>query len=246
MSQRVRHHRRRNGLVDGVFVVVLMVGGLCGLIGLRVALLAFSDVAGGWADLLLFGVIGLAATAVWWWRQRIRRRAAQAIEQWERTAGWEPVLLGQRWPWVDMVRWAETVTVLRAYRKPGLIVGLVEFAENGLGAAVDRHAGRAAFAIVTLARPAPTGAVRVYREVAARRRGEDEFRRRFRVIGGELSPALQRAHVDGEVPAWTCTGDQMFVFVPLDGPLWPWHLERAAAKARRVVELSAVEVGEDG
>jgi hypothetical protein len=152
------------------------------------------------------------------------------------------------------VRWADTVTVLRAYRKRvggfAVVTGELAFTENGLGATVDRRDGHAAFAVVALPQPAPSMAVRLRRQPPRPRHGEDEFRRRFVLLGtGSPGPALRDAHVHGDVPPWTLVDDELFAFVPLDGPLRPIDLEETARRAVRVVSLlglAAVEVGEDG
>ena len=189
-----------------------------------------------------------------WWRRRRERRAAGEMAGWVATGGWEPAS-PRPWPWQGLVRWPDTVTVLRAYAKRvegfPIVTGELEFRDDGLGTSVDRRDGRAAFAVVALPQPAPSMAVRVYRN-PLRREGDDEFERRFRPVGAEShrldSPELRAAHVRGDIPPWTLIEDELFVFVPLDTPLRPRDLEEAVRKAIRVVHLLglAVEISEDG
>lgn len=200
----------------------------------------------------------IAALGAWWSHRE--RRAAREVARWVATDGWEPVP-PRPWPWRELVWSADTVTVLRAYTKRvdgfPVVTGELSFVDSALGAAVDRLAGYAAFAVVTLPQPAPSMAVRVHRNPRGRRAGDDEFRRRFRPVGAEShrldNPELRAAHVRGDVPPWTLIEDELFVFVPLDRPLRPGDLEETVRRAIRVVRLLdvgadelAVEVGENG
>jgi len=229
----------------------------CGL--LSAATVAVNKLFGGAARPVIFFLLVGVVFARSWWRRRRQRRADSELRHWEGTAGWEPAT--RSWPWEQLVRFADTVQVLRAYAKRvdgfPVVTGELTFVDDGLGTTVDRRAGQAAFAVVTLPRPAPSMAVRVYRNPLRRREGDDEFRRRFRPVGTVShrldNPELQAAHVRGDIPPWTLIEDELFVFVPLDGPLRPRDLEEAVRKAIRVVRLldvgadeSAVEVGEDG
>ena len=232
MAGPVRSHRRVSSLS-----VALIVFGLFGAVVLvltlfQVGMMAVNDLVGFPGQLALWGGLLAFVVARHLLRARRARQAARELKQWEQTAGWEPAVW--RWPWQALVRWPDTVTVLRAYQKGALRVGELVFADNGLGATVDRRAGRAAFAIVTLPQPVPPRAVRVRRTVPRLRAGEDPFDHRFQPVG-EISAGLRAAHLAGEIPPWTVTGDELFVFVPLDGPLRPRDLEETARRAQRVV-----------
>lgn len=264
MSEPVRSHRRASPVVDGLVVGGLIIGLLLALVLLRIAAFTVDELFGGVGFLVVVTVIGGVAAVRAWLRSSRGLRAHDELRHWERTAGWEPA--AWRWPWQGLVRWAETVTVLRAYAKRvegfPVRVGELEFDDNGLGTAVDRRSGRAAFAIVGLARPVPSMGVRVRRQPPRLRAGEDEFRHRFAPVGLDADrladPALRAAHVRGDIPPWTAIGDELFVFVPLDGPLRPRDLDEAARRAILAVRLlkldaggsavagSPVEVGEDG
>ncbi|RSM58441.1 hypothetical protein DMB66_29710 [Actinoplanes sp. ATCC 53533] len=245
---------------------VLMLGGMiiapllaCGL--LSVLVVAANEVFGAAVRPVTCGIFVGCVFVHFWWRRRREQRAAREVAGWVATGGWEPVS-PRPWPWQGLVRWADTVTVLRAYAKRvegfPVVTGELEFSDNGLGTSVDRRDGRAAFAVVTLPQPAPSMAVRAHRNAVRRGEGDDdEFRRRFRPVGAEShrldNPELRAAHVRGDIPPWTLIEDELFVFVPLDRPLRPRDLEEAARKAIRVVRLLdvgadelAVEVGEDG
>ncbi|MEU8610290.1 hypothetical protein AB0C29_20095 [Actinoplanes sp. NPDC048791] len=250
----VRSHRRANPLIGALLVGGMVFGLLIAVVLLRVAMLALSDVFGGIGFLVVIGVISVTAIGRASLQGRRRQRAADELRHWERTAGWEPA--PWRWPWQSLVRWPETVTVLRAYAKrvDGFAVrtGLLEFDDNGLGTTVDRRSGRAAFAIVALPRPVPSMGVRVHRLPGRLRDGEDEFLHRFQPVGADTErlgdPLLRAAHLRGDIPPWTVIGEELFAFVPLDAPLRPDDLEKAVGKAIRVVRLLglAVEVGEHG
>jgi hypothetical protein len=250
----VRSHRRANGLVSALLVGGMVVGLLLAFVVLRVAVFALNDVFGGIGFLVVIGLIGVAAFGRAHRQGRRKQRAADELRHWERTAGWEPA--AWRWPWQSLVRWPETVTVLRAYAKrvDGFPVrtGLLEFDDNGLGTTVDRRSGRAAFAIVALPRPVPSMGVRIHRLPGRLRDGEDEFLHRFQAVGPDTErlgdPQLRAAHLRGEIPPWTVNGDELFAFVPLDAPLRPHDLEETVRKAIRVVRLLGltVEVGEHG
>lgn len=254
MTGPVRSHRRGTPVADLFWIGGLIAGGLLAIFLVRVALAALGDLTDGVGCLALVAV----ALGVWaaraWSRRRRHRRAVRELAGWTGTGGWEPAL-PRPWPWQDLVRWPDTVTVLRAYRKRvegfAVVTGELAFTENGLGATVDRRDGHAAFAVVSLPQPAPSMAVRLHRTPARPRRGEDEFRRRFVVVGaGSPGPALRDAHVRDEVPPWTLRGDELFAFVPLDGPLRPGDLEQTARRTIHVLRLLGplppVEVGEDG
>ncbi|MGW4944743.1 hypothetical protein ACWEOZ_24495 [Actinoplanes sp. NPDC004185] len=250
----VRSHRRATPLIDALFVGGLVFGLLLTFVLLRVALFALSGVFGGIGFLVMIGAISVAVFGRAYLRGRRKQRAADELQHWERTAGWEPAVW--RWPWQSLVRWPDTVTVLRAYAKrvDGFPVrtGLLEFDDNGLGTTVDRRAGRAAFAIVALPRPIASMGVRVHRIPGRLRDGEDEFLHRFQPVGTDTErlgdPLLRAAHVRGDIPPWTVTDDELFAFVPLDAPLRPHDLEETVRRAIQVVRLLglAVEVGEHG
>ena len=250
----VRSHRRANPPLDALFVGGMVFGLLVTLFLLRVALFALSEVLGGIGFPVIVGIISVTAFGRAYLQGRRRQRATDELRHWERTAGWEPA--AWRWPWQSLVRWPDTVTVLRAYAKrvDGFPVrtGLLEFDDNGLGTTVDRRSGRAAFAIVALPRPVPSMGVRVYRLPGRLRDGEDEFLHRFQPIGPDTErlgdPQLRAAHLRGDIPPWTVIGDELFAFVPLDAPLRPDDLEETVRKAIRVVRLLGltVEVGEHG
>jgi hypothetical protein len=234
MAGPVRSHRRVSSL--GVTLIALgLFGGLVLVLTVvQVGLMAVNDLFGFPGAPVLFGGLLAYPAARHLLRARRARRAARELEHWEQTAGWEPA--AWRWPWQPLVRWPETVTVLRAYRKGDVRVGELVFDDNGLGATVDRRAGRAAFAIVTLPQPRPSMSVRVRRGNSDRRNGEEAFEHRFHPVGlTDVSPALRAAHLADEIPPWTVVADELFVFVPLDGPLRPHDFEETARKARLVV-----------
>jgi hypothetical protein len=254
MTGPVRSHRRSSPVVDLLWLGGLIGGGLLGLVLLQVALAALADLTGGDGCVVLIVAVLAAVAGRAWLRRRRLKRAAHELAEWTGAGGWEPVV-PRPWPWRQLVRWAGTVTVLRSYtrRVEGfpVVAGVLEFTENALGETVNRWGGQAVFAIVTLAQPSPSMAVRARREPGRQRRGEDEFRRRFRPVGAESrrlgDPELRAAHVRGDIPPWTLLEDELFVFVPLDGPLRPHDLEEATRRAIRVVCLLGlpVEVGED-
>jgi hypothetical protein len=238
MAGPVRSHRRANPVITALFLGGFAMGLLLVIIVFRVGLAALGEQV-GLAGVLVFVGVCLTGAAI---RARFHslrdRRAARELAHWEQTAGWEPT--AWRWPWQPLVRWPDTVTVLRAYQKKvdgsPVRTGELTFEDNGLGRAIDRRAGRAAFAIVTLPRPGPSRAVRVFRDVPPRRPQEDPFEHRFQPVGlDQVGPELRAAHVNGEIPPWTAVGDELFVFLPLDGPLRPADLEEAARSAIRVV-----------
>ncbi|MEU8231566.1 hypothetical protein AB0C12_18440 [Actinoplanes sp. NPDC048967] len=250
----VRSHRRASPLLDALLIGGLVFGLLLAYVVLRVAALALNDLFGGIGFLVVIAAVSLAAFARAYRLGRRKQRAADELRHWERTAGWEPA--AWRWPWQSLVRWPDTVTVLRAYAKrvDGFPVrtGLLEFDDNGLGTTVDRRSGRAAFAIVALPRPVPSMGVRVHRLPGRLRDGEDEFLHRFQPVGADTDrlgdPLLRAAHLRGDIPPWTVVDDELFAFVPLDAPLRPRDLEETVRKAILVVRLLglAVEVGEHG
>jgi hypothetical protein len=250
----VRSHRRASPLLDALLLGGLLGGLLLAVVVLRVAALALHELSGGIGLLVVIGAISVAGFGRAYWQSRRKQRAEGELRHWERTAGWEPA--AWRWPWQSLVRWPDTVTVLRAYAKrvDGFPVraGLLEFDDNGLGTTVDRRSGRAAFAIVTLPRPAPSMGVRVHRGPGRLRAGEDEFLHRFQPVGTDTArlsnPRLRAAQLSGDIPPWTVIGDELFLFVPLSGPLRPRDLADAVRRAILVVHLLElpVEVGEHG
>ena len=159
MTGPVRSHRRGTPVTDLLWVGGLIAGGLVGLILLRVAVAALGDLTDGVGCVVLI----VAALGVWaakaGLRRRRHRRAVRDLAGWIGAGGWEPVT-SRPWPWRELVRWPDTVTVLRAYRRrvEGFVVvtGELAFTENGPGATVDRRDGHAAFAVVTLPQPAPS------------------------------------------------------------------------------------------
>jgi hypothetical protein len=260
MTEPVPAHRRRGVLVDLLTFsgCLLALPVLIGLLSLTVV--GLNHLLGRSVRPVTCLVFVVVVAAVPGLRAHRQLRAAGAMAGWVATGGWEPVV-DRPWPWQGLVRWPDTVTVLRAYGKRvegfPVVTGELRFQDNGLGTSVDRRDGRAAFAVVTLPQPAPSMAVRVHREPARRRRGEDEFRRRFHPVGADSHrldrPELRAAHVRGDIPPWTLLDDELFAFVPLTGPLRPDDLEETARRAIRVVLLLdvgvdglAVEVGEDG
>lgn len=234
MAGPVRSHRRAHPVSTALFFGGFLIGLFLLVLVARVGLIALGEQTGFVGVLVLFaGWISVLAVRA---RLRARRegRAAADLAHWEQTAGWEPT--AWRWPWQSLVRWPDTVTVLRAYQKQQVRVGELTFDDNGLGDTVDRRAGRAAFAIVTLPHPHPSMAVRARRNAPKVQEREGAFEYRFLTLGPtEISPALRAAHLADEVPPWTVTGDELFVFVPLDGPLRPHDLEEAARRAQLVV-----------
>jgi hypothetical protein len=127
--------------------------------------------------------------------------------------------------------------------------GEIEWIDNGLGNAVDRREGHGVFVVVRLPHAVPSTAVRAYRTLPSRRAGEDEFRRRFRIICTDAAfaarlddPALRAAQVSAEIPPWTLIDDQLFAFVPLDTPLTPRAVEDAVDRTLQVLHLLRVDV----
>src|SRR3954451_5427004 len=140
MTGPVRSHRRSSPVVDLLWLGALIGGGLLGLFLLQVALVAVADLTGGAGFVALIVAVLVAVATRAWWRRRRQRRAAHELAEWTGAGGWEPVV-PRPWPWRELVRWAETVTVLRAYAKRvegfPVVAGVLEFTENALGETVN-------------------------------------------------------------------------------------------------------------
>jgi hypothetical protein len=257
MNGRVRHHRRGPGAIAGIVASVVLLVAVIGFaviaavaqVGIRDLLTTRTGLPYGWLVPPVIVGVFLATVAV---RGHLRRRRLSQVRQelarWAETSGWSPVSTDRAWPWATLVRAPGMVTVGSAYTRQvdGLTVtgGEISWIDNGLGEAVDRWSGTGVFTIVTLPRARPRSAVREWRNVYRRRDGEDEFRRRFRVIVNDdesarllADPALQEAHVRGDVPPWTLIDRELFTVVPDDAPITSPAIESATRRTLRVVDL---------
>jgi hypothetical protein len=101
--------------VSAGWVIGLLLGLALAVFLISVATVAANELLGGTARAalclcLVAGVFGRA-----WWQRHQERRAAGELRRWELTAGWEPA--AAPWPWHELVRWPDSVQVLRAYTK---------------------------------------------------------------------------------------------------------------------------------
>jgi hypothetical protein len=201
----------------------------------------------GWVAPLAVLVAVLVTTLV---RRNLRRRHPDRAEldRWARDTGRQPVAVARPWPWASLVLAPDMVTVWSAYAGEidGLpvVVGEISWVGNGLGDAVDRGNGRGVFTVVALPGVPSRGAVREWRNVYARRDGQDEFPRRFRTIGGDpdlaarlAATALRDAHVRGDVPPWTIQDGELFSIVAVEDTVTPGAVEDAARRTVHVVDL---------
>jgi hypothetical protein len=234
------------------FAVLLLI---CG--GGVAALAALSVVSGYLPGLALLVVPGtLIAGYVVRDRLRVRGaiRARRELAEWARPAGWTavPVAGDRGWPWTGLQVAPDVAVVLSAYTKRivafPVTVGEIRWHNRGLGTTVEDAAGSGLFVLVELPQALESMAVRCYPDLARRRPGEDEFRRRFELRGFDSyrldNPELRAAHLNGDVPLWTVIGRDLFAFVPLDGPATPDAVDLAVERTLRVVRL--MEFGPDG
>jgi hypothetical protein len=252
MTGRVRGHRRPGPGEGWVALTVFFLGAvvLCGgataVWGWIVTSTAGRVTAAVAAGLLAAGYAGRSGLRAWH-----RRQAQAALAAWPAAAGWEPVVVGGPWPWTHLQRTPGVAVVRWAYTRfvDGFDVtaGEIDWHDDGLGRAVRRPEGSGVFVWVRLPAPVAGMSVRVQREQFRRRRGEDEFRRRFETIGFDSfrldDPAFRAAHVSGDVPPWTAIDSDLFAFVPVRRPVTPDAVEDAVRRTLRVVTL--LDLGPD-
>jgi hypothetical protein len=251
MAGRVRSHRRPAGTAVVVVVMLFMCTvAVCLRLGLHLVVGAAYRALGFPLTIGLAVLAGLLFLFGKWAWQIIARRM---VGRWVRQARWSLVTDRTLWPWTPLQMAPDMVTVDVAFTGEAggypVTIGEVAWTGNGLGDAVDRWTGRGVFAVVQLPHALPPSAVRLRRTVHRRRSGEDEFRRRYRVIVEDpvfarrlADSRLRRAHLRRDIPPWTIVGSELVTITSSHGPLTPRKLKLATRQALRIIQLLGLDV----
>lgn len=162
-----------------------------------------------------------------------RRRQASRLRRWARENGWSPAVRESlQWPWQGLVLRGQ-LRIKRPWVRDvdGIPVtfGEIRWSGGALSGAVPMRAGDGVFVVVRLPLPSPGMAMRMpYQFVGDSHRLERR--------------ELRRAFLDGDIPAWTVRGDELFTVEPIPSPT-PEAIDRAVQRALLVVRL--LDLGAD-
>jgi len=233
-------------------LMVIMALMCCGIPMARVAvvtgILAVVHRIGFPVALGVAAVIALIVLAVSQVRAGRQRRM---LDRWGASAGWSPVPDRTAWPWTAGKTKRGTVEVRLAFEGFAgplpMVVGEITWTGGALEYDADRLDGRGVFWVIRPPEPWPVAAVQRRHNKSSPAWEPDDFVRLFRCVVADPSvavrlqaltdPAVQAAHVDGTVPAWTSTGDEVYAVITTRRRLNPAVIAELTAQAPALARL---------